>query len=95
MVPVPVPPSPKAHWTPATVPSASVEPEASTLHVSPVHDAVNEAVGGLFGMAPGRPRTGPSPTWCRSRRWRRPRSVMPPVGDQVPRFSVPVRESEK
>src|SRR3954452_3917663 len=50
VLPVCVPePSPKFHEYVATVPSESVEPEASKEHDRPTHDCVKLAVGGEFG----------------------------------------------
>ena len=41
-------PSPNAQAYATTVPSTSVDPEASKAHASPVHADVNAAVGGMF-----------------------------------------------
>ena len=41
-------PSPNAQAYATTVPSTSVDPEASNAHASPVHAGVKDAVGGTF-----------------------------------------------
>ena len=41
-------PSPKNHVYPRIVPSGSEEPEASNVHVAPLHTIVSDSTGGAL-----------------------------------------------